>query len=191
MDKIQPLYKSNFEAFKTYVLSPSSDTVMIVKGLTPEDEVLASEIDLHILVNVFTDGLSKFNKCSKEVCLAALRRHIKRYMSTSNISTLSNSFRLTNTRLPLFKSDTKLFEKYTLRLISTPYNRGEGKIKGITLKDRRLRVSIFLQVLAQEIVKVSAQLTERNIEAVQKEFDQEVEEIRQAYNRLLSFGSNN
>lgn len=183
-----PLYKSNPELFKIHLLDNSLDEISIVNGLTEEDRILAMEIKLGVSIKFFVQSSSIFNKCTKTIILADIRRKVKRILHSYN-GVITKKHMLSNTNPSLFKANPRLFEKFVLQ--SFLVRPCKEKIKGITQNDRNLRIEITTRVLFDEIVKLLASIRNQSVNEVQDEMNQDVEKILSGYERLLNIENRN
>jgi hypothetical protein len=184
MKKGSPLYKSNPELFKIYLL----DNTVFVKGLTEEDEILALEIQIRVIIRFFVLESSIYNNCTKNAVLSDLRKTTKKKLSIQILQFNKPSI-LLNKTLPLYKSNVLLFNQYVLQAFSSRPNM--GKIKGVTTQDRKLKVKITLDVLFKEIAILSARIQNKKVHDVEATLNQKVEEILSDYKHFLTVENKN
>ncbi|WP_212000245.1 hypothetical protein [Chitinophaga sp. HK235] len=187
-----PLHQTNPELFKTYLLDNSSQgEILMVKGVTLEDHLLKSEIHIKVIIKFQAEACVKFKGSSPVRVLANLRRRIRNFMRSEGMEMM---IRKVNMTLPgngpaLYELDPHLFEQFVLDDF-TVRPRHEH-MKGITQKDRMLKIEVALFILDDEIIRLSARVKNQSVQAVRSEHVRNVNRVLAAYGRLLPADNNN
>ena len=191
MKKSTPLFKSNPELFKTYVLSVfTEDEIILVKGLTTEDRILASEIYLKIIINLHTKMNVEIKKSTKILVLGNLRRKVLQFMRSSHqMKKALIPTRQLRLHASLHKTNPEFFKKYVLQSFSN--GPSTLKIDDIGMGDRMLKNSILTLFMFEEASKLSAYVNNEKISTAKAKLNQKVASIMESYNRLLSIQNTN
>ncbi|WP_343744768.1 hypothetical protein [Chitinophaga sp.] len=182
-----PLYQTNPELFKTYLLDHhSSDEIVVVKGVTMDDHLLKSELHIKVLVGFQIEACIKFKQTTAVQVLTRLRRRIRRFMHSSRMAAAIQKIERSFSRAvpALYEQDPALFECFVLEDFLSRSTMGDN-IPGITQRDRMLRIEIILFILDDEIIRLSAFVKQRSVRAVRAEHRQKVNLVLAAYSRLL------
>lgn len=187
-----PLYQTNPELFKTYLLDHhSSDEIVVVKGVTMDDHLLKSELHIKVLVGFQVEACIKFKQTTAVQVLTRLRRRIRRFMHSSRMAAASQKIERSFSRAvpSLYEHDPALFERFVLEDFLSRSTISD--IPGITQRDRMLRIEIVLFILDDEIIRLSAFVKQRSVRAVRAEHRQKVNLVLAAYSRLLPAAQGN
>ncbi|MGN7821818.1 hypothetical protein ACTJJB_16935 [Chitinophaga sp. 22536] len=187
-----PLYQTNPELFKTYLLDHhSSDEIVVVKGVTMDDHLLKSELHIKVLVGFQIEACIKFKQTTAVQVLTRLRRRIRRFMHSSRMAAVIQKIERSFSRAvpSLYEQDPALFESFVLEDFLSRSTISD--IPGITQRDRMLRIEIILFILDDEIIRLSAFVKQRSVRAVRAEHRQKVNLILAAYSRLLPAAQGN
>ncbi|WP_344980251.1 hypothetical protein [Compostibacter hankyongensis] len=188
-DNTLPVYISNPELFRTYLLHNSTEEILLIKGLTFADHILKLEIQQTVIIKHIVKASAEFRKCAEVTILAGLRRKIKRFIHSSLAGAIKEISIFPQAGTPLFEVNPQLFEKYVLESFST--RSGNRSISGITNADKLRKISIITNFVAEEITKLSARTFNRSPLAVRYEMHETAENIVSAYKRLLNTGNTN
>lgn len=191
MKKSTPLFKSNPELFKTYVLSVfTEDEILLVKGLTTEDRILASEIYLKIIINLHTKMNVEIKKTTKILVLANMRRKALQFMRSSHqMKEALIPTRQLRLHASLHETNPEFFKKYVLQSFSNGPRK--LKINNIGMGDRMLKNSILTLFMFEEASKLSAYVNNEKISTAKARLNQKVASIMESYSRLFSIQNTN
>lgn len=178
-----PLYKSNPEHFRTYVLQAFEGNVLIMNGITKADEILQLQILQKTIIEDIIETSVLYRRSNRRIILTGMRRKIKKLLNADYTDYIKKIIS-EQIEAPIYEINRHLFEKYVLQEFSV---RDRDKtIKGVTDKDRMLRIRILNCFLFEQLAQMYAEVFNRPIAAIRNEMEQKAIRIYNAYKSFLN-----